>query len=431
MIRFLLADKNHVIQFGEDIFMKTVSPADHPSRQKKLIIHIGMNKTGTSSIQETLYNSSDYLKENGLAYPKNLHHHNITFYSLFLPDGQYSRLWRSRFIHEDNQREKDKYLGMWQRLFEKTNFACYIVSSEFLMNYSEGSLRKCAVFLKKYVQDIKVVAYVRHPDAYIISEVQQSAKRGGNDDDLSQRLKTSKNYYNTAFLQKWIREFGEDNVVVRPFEGKLFKNGDLIDDFFEAAGLDQIDTRELDKARTNEAIGMNAVKFLSQYNEIYPRFKNEKINRERAIVMEYSYQPFAKIADQKFDFELKYTSEEAARINGEIDYANTFLRKYNFQFDHVAGSNDISRLPDHREIDSVYYVHLVNEYNKYINEICGKNTRQSRELMQIHRSATYKLARLLSFIPRKTAAFIHSYQEYGLGYTLDKTKEKMSAWFIS
>ncbi|MDG2326795.1 MAG: hypothetical protein P8L70_08700, partial [Halioglobus sp.] len=58
---------------------------------KKLVLHIGMAKTGTSSIQETLGLGSEQLAEQDVYYaPWKPYNHSFMFTALFLRDPQKS-----------------------------------------------------------------------------------------------------------------------------------------------------------------------------------------------------------------------------------------------------------------------------------------------------------------------------------------------------
>jgi len=172
-------------------------------------------------------------------------------------------------------------------------------------------------------------------------------------------------------LDKWINIFGRDRIVVQPFDPQVFYKGSLLADFFHACDLpaDEISIPEI---RSNESIGKHAVAFLQEYNIAYPVFKNGAVNRKRGLVRQgIPVNIFNDLKDEKFKLEIVYTAEQAQKFNQEIDFVNQFF-KDGYQFQHVSPGKGEVGVPSADEIPVEFFVELINNYNKRIENLQRK-----------------------------------------------------------
>ena len=338
--------------------------------KKSLILHIGMFKTGTSSIQETLYNSHEILREKNVYYSSELHPHNLTFFPIFYEEPELLPDWQKVYSKEQARKKQIELKKQWVREIVNNSYNTFIISSENVSLWDEVTIKKAFNFIKIYFDEIKIIIYLREHSSYFSSAIQQIVKNGFINKDIHQILKEEIMFLNyKELIKKWVKVFGSKNIIVRKFDATGFKNNDLIDDFFDSIGLGDISSKQLNTVKANESIGKNSIIFLSELNKKYPVIINGTINEKRGLAKRYiPLEIFEAIQDEKFHLDIKYTQDEATYINEQVDFVNVFLPN-NQQFKHVEASDEETVIPKPNEIPIEYFVELINEYNKYLEKL--------------------------------------------------------------
>ena len=180
----------------------------------RYILHIGTNKTGTSSLQRALFDNRGVLREHGVAYPTigvdMAGHHNL------------SRALRGA---------PTEHLGMpenWMEDFKAECAGCEtcVVSSEHFHTQADPAV----VATLFPTTDTTVVLYVREPVAYMISWYQQAIQARNTAVDLSEFIQIFRTGY-IDILNRWEAVFGVGNVVPRLYDRAALHEGDIVQDF--------------------------------------------------------------------------------------------------------------------------------------------------------------------------------------------------------
>jgi hypothetical protein len=346
---------------------------------KRLILHIGTPKTGSTSIQESLGNSRDALLEHNIHYPSNRpYNHIFSFIPFFLDDPDTSFVFTIQLKPDEDKNTKlEGYRETWVKEIESCEKDHFIISAEdFTFPYfTEDAVERLKSFTDQYFEEVTVIAYVRHYDQWIASQIQQDIKNGvgAGLGELIQRFITCPPWiaYRNC-LGKWIRVFGQENLVVRPFDPQAFYQGSLLADFFHYCNL-PVDKDVIHEYRSNESIGKNAAIFLQEYNQVYPRLINNSVNQDRGLAEGgFPFDIYRDIPDERFRLELVYTPEQARKFNEEIDFVNQFFAD-GYKFHRVFSNNDgeINVLSTD-EIPIRFYIELVNSYHKRIGHLRGQ-----------------------------------------------------------
>ncbi|RLA52285.1 MAG: hypothetical protein DRR42_08005 [Gammaproteobacteria bacterium] len=212
---------------------------------RKLIIHIGNHKTGTSSIQNTLFlNKAALLRQGFTLFNRN-------------PDGSEkkssetkkgnSSRWVKYHVNQDEAPQGRIKKTLPEALCTAGDNV--IISAEALSwMFDVRKIDKFQKHLSKYFGDIKIVAYIRRQDIQAVSHHQQACKRssvaarwfyGGGPMALPAYKDHFQNYLNYHHrLGLWADCFGEENLISRIFERGHLDNGDPVDDFFHVTGLE-------------------------------------------------------------------------------------------------------------------------------------------------------------------------------------------------
>lgn len=291
---------------------------------KKVIIHIGMHKTGTTSIQESL----KYGLKNDDYYFLDLGHsnHSIPIYSLFCDDpiNYYIHKFKNLTIKQiESYNNANKDLLMKELKNNKTKNI--IISGEDINKLSIEGLRKLKSFINNSYEDIHIIGYVREVSSYMQSMFQQKVKGGGlKDFDIEGTYP----YYKNTF-EKFDIVFGKENVNLWKFEPKDFYKNNIVLDFCNHLGI-KFDESKIVYA--NESLSEEALRILYIFrkygptlgNENYPLFKNEiLLNLISGIgtnKFEFSYLLVKKILDvHKSDIEWMENRINAKLINKNLE----------------------------------------------------------------------------------------------------------------
>ncbi len=225
---------------------------------RKLIIHIGNHKTGTSSIQNTLFHNRDELSRQGFT----LFNQN--------PNGSETKKGNASGWVKYQINQKQVHRGRFKKGLPKaisTTGDNVIISAEgFSWIFDALKIEKFQKRLAKYFDDIKIIAYIRRQDIQAVSHHQQASKRssaagrwfyGGGSMALpcyKDYFQNYLNYHNRLGL--WADCFGDSNLIIRIFEHNHLKNGDVVEDFFQVTGL-KISTSS---TRANQSKGFEKTK---------------------------------------------------------------------------------------------------------------------------------------------------------------------------
>ena len=203
----------------------------------RLIVHIGYNKTGTSSIQSYCLRNAEALRRDGLCYPKigthgNGGHHAVSKLLTGMPS---NKVVNTPIDLLNRIREE----------FEESACETLLLSSEHLVLANSQNIKAVRdAFRKEFGMDeCKIVVYLRRHDLWFESLFNQAVKNIDSPpwsldikDYIIQLLGSKGNMpqYHMV-LERWAKEFGLESIIVRPFEFSQFKNGNLLNDFFENA----------------------------------------------------------------------------------------------------------------------------------------------------------------------------------------------------
>jgi hypothetical protein len=202
---------------------------------KQCVLHIGSEKTGTTSIQQFFGKNRESLLDRGFWYPK----------SLAYEDGRVHRrlsdLGRAGDEEERRQTTEDFEKEIGHASASRAKVA--VISSEFLHSTvrKRGGVARIRRFLEPHFDRIQVIYYARRQDQ-LVASMHSTAIRGGYSTDQSAlSVYDSKGHHYFDHLQVcdlWASEFGEDNMICRIYERDRLLNGDIIDDFSAAVGLE-------------------------------------------------------------------------------------------------------------------------------------------------------------------------------------------------
>lgn len=228
-------------------------PSSGPAR--RCIVHIGLNKTGSTTIQAWLQTNQDALRNQGIWHDSLGPHSGPRLSTAvgwtifahsqrpnYVPGGWQAQTYRIR-SRADLQERLDQFLTRVEATFPPAGDGTYVTSSEHIgagiKNVPE--MEKLHSWFAARFNEVRYVVYIREQTDWVASAYVQ-AVRSGTTESLDAYIEHfGFNDYH-ALIQKWRGVAGDDNVDVRLFDRAAFTGGDLIDDFAHAIGTDASQT---------------------------------------------------------------------------------------------------------------------------------------------------------------------------------------------
>ncbi|UTW47833.1 hypothetical protein [Bacterioplanoides sp. SCSIO 12839] len=211
---------------------------------KKLIIHIGTEKTGSTTIQSFLNENRDLLLKSCDAYYPEFGNSVMGHFQLVAA--------LHPMCNEGRRAEFAQHLDLdpddvWDRFCESINvgdFNTVIISSE---HFSSRINSVGIDFIKNKLGEkapdfkVEIVVYLRNQVDMFQSAYSTYIKTGGTKSvfELAESIGGHGAYYNFYNLVKmWSDAFGVDSMVVKNFDLVRVEGGDLVSDFMSSLNLD-------------------------------------------------------------------------------------------------------------------------------------------------------------------------------------------------
>lgn len=256
---------------------------------KEIILHIGLHKTATTSIQYALANNDSVLKHSGFLYPifnngyKDLDNHSIPLLSMFLESPEKYHM-NIKFGFSDSLSCEELNKKYYDQLFSSINNGCcdkLILSAEGLTKLNEEELRRFKRFLDELSDNIKIIACVRNPVDYARSVIQELVKGGAKLEDAEKLAVKSSSYIFKNSLNKFISVFSGSKLDVYQFEESIscvHRSPEKF--FFERVGFSKVDIENIQLCSKNESLSYESILLISFLNERYPLIINGKKNKQ-------------------------------------------------------------------------------------------------------------------------------------------------------
>ncbi len=228
----------------------------------RCIIHIGMHKTGTSSIQQSLNGLANetYVYANIDGHPN----HSSALAKLFTEhqDVKIKDLNERSVLNGLGSNVNFDGFGALDRMIEEADGRDLLLSGEGIAFFSKNALEKFRKYFSSRFDDLNIVAAVRAPAGYMASAFQEPIKRGGlNYQNFAKRYRSYKKTF-----KKFDEVFGRQNVQLWKFDPLSFPNGCAVQDFCCRLGIDFPVEQPI--IRVNESISREAMGLLFTYRKL-------------------------------------------------------------------------------------------------------------------------------------------------------------------
>ncbi|MDO5622708.1 MAG: hypothetical protein Q4G24_14710 [Paracoccus sp. (in: a-proteobacteria)] len=252
-----------------------------------LILHIGTEKTGSTSIQRALAVCRDRLAAQGVLYPRMMDTPNHTELALLgmgdRPEDplQMQELARTGLGY-------DAYVAEALRRLDAEIAASgaqkVVLSNEHCHGrlHDEGFVARLHDHLAPRFGAVQVVVYLRRQDRMAVSHHSTRLREGGQGQVFPAKAPGSPFYDYAQLLDFYAERFGTDAITVRLFERDRMVGGDVVPDFFHTAALGAAPPH---KIAANPSVSRQQGRFLTLFNARFPLVVNGALNPARGPVM--------------------------------------------------------------------------------------------------------------------------------------------------
>ena len=256
---------------------------------RTIYLHIGTEKTGTTTLQAMFSTNRRVLAQSGILYPTTPGKANLAGLAIYaLPQANRADLYSILDLSTPAEAGayRERFVGDFSAEIERSECRDIVMSSEHLSSRvrQPGALQRLFDMLGQFADTIKVIVYLRPQHELAPSSYSTSVKSGNakpfrapqSDDDY---------FYNYDLLTRnWETYAGRENTIVRVFSRSVFKNNSLIADIFDAMSLPQ-PSELVVPADRNKALGMHSLEFMRIANTMVPRRLGGRFNPDHIALV--------------------------------------------------------------------------------------------------------------------------------------------------
>lgn len=292
-------------------------------KYRQIILHVGMHKTGSTSIQNNCYRYRETLAEHGIIYPsfsyldhtRTNHSGPITAAISENPD-RYGEQWRAGLGDNPNVLAL-AYNQQFEALLDSPAADTLILSGETVSAFADDDLKALRDKLLQHTDKLRVTVYIRNPASAVGSILQQRVRDGSvhdTDDNVIALASVSRRRY-----QRLKDVFGDSLEVLNFHEAASDPSG-LVGSFMRFCGLPPEETLKLEFAAANPRMSMECFKLMLGINKACPAKFGDNQDRQR----DYNdLRPLSVIPGQPFTVEYV----DNIRVQEAIDIETQWLIK--------------------------------------------------------------------------------------------------------
>ncbi|WP_243705897.1 hypothetical protein [Campylobacter volucris] len=244
-------------------------------------LHIGTEKTGTTSIQNFLLQNYDLLLSYGKYYSKRLLKYNVHLWIVELVTDFYMQNIIDESAIKLQILNSKKYEILLNEIALYRNkdfiFSCEIICRDFFHE-------KHIIILKNILKilgfnNIFIVLYVREISSFLQSYTSQNIKGGAyfNSGEMMFNEHPSIHSFDVLKIIKiYIKYFKKENLIIRLFDKNEFYQGDLFKDFLYVLNIEWSDKFIIPK-KLNESLNLIGIEILKRINNLHSHSFNIKL----------------------------------------------------------------------------------------------------------------------------------------------------------
>jgi len=248
----------------------------------KLILHIGMPKTGTTSIQHWLTTNRNEALRAGLDYWSIAENHSEAIFMAFATQKRIDKgtMWFQRNPGSPKP-DSDTCRKSFDRFLSGLGDRVGYVSAEALWTFGPDDVRSLAAHLRERHVQALILCWIRPPAEFLKTSTQQLCRSTLAIGDFGIRFhrKIPMDYRR---LDAWVEQFGRERVATQQFDSDVVaKLGKLL----RTLGIDVATSGRFERA-LNPSISLVAAKALLALNATANGENPDRSRRLRSILLE-------------------------------------------------------------------------------------------------------------------------------------------------
>ncbi len=290
-------------------------------------LHIGTEKTGTTSIQHFLARNRERLLAQGIMYPSapgKDNHVGLAAYAMNDEREDSVRIQAGLKPGSDVEKFRNRLIRNMTDEFAGSSAARLLLSNEHLSSRlnSKTEVARIKALCDRFAAETKVVVYLKNQIDFLVTSYATSIKSGAvHKFPFPLRMDHHKRMDYWRLITHWQESFGRDSMIVRRFEPEDFPGGDLFADFaalipFSLDGFER-------PSRLNETLNAQAIAFLREFNRHVPVFVNGRVNPLRESIVKA-------VKNATTEGQLTIVPEIAAAIEKHFEESNRKISKEYF-----------------------------------------------------------------------------------------------------
>ena len=281
-------------------------------KPRKLIIHAGMHKTGSTAIQHWLRTN----KLPGAHYIawRNANHSDL-FVLLFEEDPQdYFSYAHEGYTREQAMRERAQERDRVRSEIESSHAEVVVFSAERVSAAPEPAVEAMQAFFSEFFTDIQVYAYVRKPSGFMTSMFQQHLKTGRAKLGFAELWPGYRRR-----LKRFFEIFGAENVHLRSYDRLVEEGGEIVGDFARWTGLATQAPDDIVRNKSMSATGTALLYFYRKHVE--PKLPQA----ERAWSNRHVLRVVQAIPGEAFHIDLVCDEDQRQKVAQDLKWISTQL----------------------------------------------------------------------------------------------------------
>ena len=355
-------------------------------KKRNLYLHIGTEKTGTTSIQECLYINRKKLSDSGYHFLQSMGERNnrkLVCYAMNKTKDEFYKFTLAKFstqkaLRDNIQNQLEKELNKIEESIENVIISSEHFHSRICMIEEVNDLK---ILLKKYFHKITVICYLREQSDTYKSLYSTSIKAGNKEsfEQMGRNCSKDNIYFNYfKLLQMWSDSFGQENITLRIFDKDRLLNNNILDDFFNIIEPQLIKNLDLPK-RTNLSLSDEGLKLGLLINKGFSKLKK---NKERNVLKNN----ILKIIDKKFSGRNNIlTPEIYERIFNEFAESNINLSKTYFYKDEncFIYSPPLEKFENDESMEFNAFISIIENFLEYLKNIEINNQKKINDSLVV------------------------------------------------
>lgn len=257
----------------------------------RAIIHIGTEKTGSTTIQAFIRSNRNRILSRGIDFLHFPGHHTsrpfVTWsldpdhsdeeiVALGLSDEVDREKWRDDFRESVRKRLKALPSGVETVIFSSEHFQSRLLYA--------SEVARLKSLLDEFFEEFEIILYLRRQDDVARSLYSTSLRTGKVPRRQLLAGKMKGPYFDYfGLMSRWVDVFGRENMNVRKYGRKFFRDGDLIADFCDVCGIS--DEPKLPRPdEKNQALSAVAQAALLELNLHFPGRIDGKVNEFNRVL---------------------------------------------------------------------------------------------------------------------------------------------------